>query len=130
MQGVLVDERRINVDFSQSVAKQWSQHNKNRVRDAARNIMSEEQKQLQKQREQLYPQLRAKKHQTDQDHSDPEASQLYKQTKKEEVDDRANEKSRSSDRYKQRRDRSDRSDSRKERNRYRYDSKEKKVRKK
>mgnify|MGYP002632471343 CR=1 FL=1 len=35
MDGVLIDERRIHVDFSQSVAKQWNQHKKGQLKEAA-----------------------------------------------------------------------------------------------
>jgi RNA recognition motif-containing protein len=44
MDGVLVDERRIKVDFSNSVAKLWNQHRRNKLRDEARDIMQDEQK--------------------------------------------------------------------------------------
>ena len=42
MNGVLVDERRIKVDFSNSVAKLWNQHRRKRLRDEARNILEDE----------------------------------------------------------------------------------------
>jgi peptidyl-prolyl cis-trans isomerase-like 4 len=48
MDGVLVDERRIKVDFSNSVAKLWNQHRRNKLRDEARNIMQDEQKNKEK----------------------------------------------------------------------------------
>lgn len=35
MDGVLVDERRIKVDFSNSVAKLWNQHRRKKLRDEA-----------------------------------------------------------------------------------------------
>lgn len=35
MQGALIDERRIHVDFSQSVSKQWNQHRKGMMKSAA-----------------------------------------------------------------------------------------------
>lgn len=39
MQNVLIDERRIHVDFSQSVRAQWSRYRKSRVEAAARLIL-------------------------------------------------------------------------------------------
>jgi len=42
MDGVLVDERRIKVDFSNSVAKQWNEHRRKKLRDEARKILETE----------------------------------------------------------------------------------------
>ena len=60
MDGVLIDERRIKVDFSQSVAKQWNQHRKGKLKDAAQQIISEEQTHIQKQKNLLFPYLNKK----------------------------------------------------------------------
>jgi len=42
MDGVLVDERRIKVDFSNSVAKQWNEHRRKKLRDEARKVLESE----------------------------------------------------------------------------------------
>ncbi len=42
MQNVNLDERRIKVDFSQSVAKEWGEHRKRQLMEAAKSIMDRE----------------------------------------------------------------------------------------
>ena len=37
-----MDERRIKVDFSNSVAKQWNEHRRNKLRDEARKALESE----------------------------------------------------------------------------------------
>ena len=61
MNGALIDERRIHVDFSQSVAKQWNAHRKKQLRDAAQSILKEQQDQREKQRNLLFPYLKEEK---------------------------------------------------------------------
>jgi peptidyl-prolyl cis-trans isomerase-like 4 len=42
MENVLIDERRIHVDFSQSVAKLWNKHRRGVLREAAQQIVDKE----------------------------------------------------------------------------------------
>ena len=44
MEGVLIDERRVHVDFSQSVAKLWNTHRRRTLKEAAEKIMERENK--------------------------------------------------------------------------------------
>ena len=39
MDNVLIDERRVKVDFSNSVAKLWNKHNKSNLQNKAKEIM-------------------------------------------------------------------------------------------
>ena len=41
MDNVLIDERRIKVDFSQSVAKLWGSHRKQQLKEAAQELFGE-----------------------------------------------------------------------------------------
>lgn len=42
MDGVLIDERRIKVDFSNSVAKLWNSHNRKKLQEKAQEIIEQE----------------------------------------------------------------------------------------
>lgn len=42
MDGVLIDERRIKVDFSNSVAKLWNNHRRKKLKEKAQEIVEEE----------------------------------------------------------------------------------------
>jgi len=44
MEGVSIDERRIHVDFSQSVAKLWNTHRKKQLIEAGKQILDKEKK--------------------------------------------------------------------------------------
>ena len=46
MENVLIDERRIHVDFSQSVAKLWNTHRRKTLKQAAQQILQKEQGQV------------------------------------------------------------------------------------
>ena len=39
MECVLIDERRIHVDFSQSVRNEWKSYNRERFKDAGKHIV-------------------------------------------------------------------------------------------
>jgi peptidyl-prolyl cis-trans isomerase-like 4 len=43
MDGVLIDERRIHVDFSQSVAKLWNTFRRKQLKETAEQILEKEQ---------------------------------------------------------------------------------------
>jgi peptidyl-prolyl cis-trans isomerase-like 4 len=48
MENVLIDERRIHVDFSQSVAKLWNKHRRNVLKEAAQKIVEKDMKEREK----------------------------------------------------------------------------------
>ena len=55
MENVLIDERRIHIDFSQSVAKLWNTHRRKTLKQAAEHILQNEQKQLDRELKVLNP---------------------------------------------------------------------------
>lgn len=55
MEGVLIDERRIHVDFSQSVAKLWNTHRRRTLKEAAQQIVEREKQQRDRERRVYQP---------------------------------------------------------------------------
>eukprot|EP00347_Sterkiella_histriomuscorum_P000769 403374574 len=51
MEGVAIDERRIHIDFSQSVAKEWNQYRRKMLKTAADQILEQEQARKEKERQ-------------------------------------------------------------------------------
>ena len=46
MNGVLIDERRIHVDFSQSVSQLWNQHRRKQMKEAVNQLINDERRNL------------------------------------------------------------------------------------